>query len=1151
LGVNEDWAPYVIRTPSGGLEGFEVDLLQMIGAATGANLKLVAGRWEETVEQAERRELDGLAMTVANQDRATSFIFSDRYLSVYPAFILPASNLRRIEKIEDLYGDTVAILAGHKFYRALLAEHPAITVIAKPTENEVISSVVEGVATAAIISTTSFDKYYKSFAQTIRIAYVAHDKPLDLVYSFRKDWPELVSIFNKGLAAVPKNHFNESYYRWFGMPPMVSPVTANIQQFSPAEQAWLSQKITVRARVGNAMPFHSSEQGPHGMSVDYLNAIAQKAGFKVDYRTNIPWLQSLSDLREHRHIDLLLTAARTPEREAFLLFTENYLLAPSVIFTRENSPFVSSIDDLANKTVLVENGFVIHKRLEHEYPSVRLLVKKSTEEALTSLAEGEGDAYIGNLTSGAYFLRTKNLDNVKVTAPSPFGNHDQAMAIRIDWPELVGIINKTLATFSPEEHAAIRDRWLPPIRYEYGISRRDVFTVGITVGSILLSIIAVVMLSNKRLAREIAARTAAETTLRTSEANLQKAQEIAKIGSWTLELNGKRTWSEEMFRVFGVTPATFSPTTEAILRLVHQDDRKTVLDWIDAVSAGEQPGELIFRAIAPDGDLRFISARGELHCDSKNRPAFISGTAEDITERKLAEDALRKALNFTEILLNESPVGIRVFDGVSGICIMVNQAAADIAGGDANALLQQNFRKLQSWHTSGLTTLAETVLADGKARQIETEMTTSFGKTLASRYFFARFFVEDQPHLMTIGQDISEEKRLGLEKKQIEEQMLHVQKLESLGVLAGGIAHDFNNILMAVIAHAELALKRLPPESPAINHLQQIQLASNKAADLAGQMLAYSGKGKFVVEPLDLNQMIEEMMNLLQVSISKKAHLQFDLGQQLPAVEADATQLRQVMMNLVINAAEALNELNGIITISTGAINCDHDYLSESWLGVEVSAGRYVYCEVKDTGCGMDTETLRRMYEPFFSTKFTGRGLGMAAVLGIVRGHKGIIKVHSEPGKGTTFRVLLPAISGPSNQAVTVDSGKDWCGSGQVLLVDDEQTVRDVCKTMLEELGYDVLTASNGVEALSIFKQHRDTIPLVLMDLTMPIMGGEEAFLDMRKLDPKVKVIMTSGYSDQEISHLIDSKNLSGFIQKPFSISTLRDALHTVTVKNP
>ncbi|MGK2907372.1 MAG: transporter substrate-binding domain-containing protein [Desulfuromonadales bacterium] len=286
----------------------------------------------------------------------------------------------------------------------------------------------------------------------------------------------------------------------------------------------------------------------------------------------------------------------------------------------------------------------------------------------------------------------------------------------------------------------------------------------------------------------------------------------------------------------------------------------------------------------------------------------------DISQRKHAEDDLRRALNFTEVLLEQSPMGIRVFDGDTGICLKINQAAASIAGGPVEILLKQNFRELKSWQDSGLTTVAEVVLADGQPRQVEADMVTSFGKTLSTRYFFARFFAEKQPHLLTIGQDISEEKHLTEVKQQMEKKMLHAQKLESLGILAGGIAHDFNNILMSVTGHADLALLRLSAESPAVHNLKQIQIATRKAADLAGQMLAYSGKGRFVIESLDLNQVVEEMTHMLEVTISKKAQMLFNFSANLPAVEADANQLRQVIMNLIINASEALGEKSGAIT---------------------------------------------------------------------------------------------------------------------------------------------------------------------------------------------------------------------------------------------
>jgi PAS domain S-box-containing protein len=522
----------------------------------------------------------------------------------------------------------------------------------------------------------------------------------------------------------------------------------------------------------------------------------------------------------------------------------------------------------------------------------------------------------------------------------------------------------------------------------------------------------------------------------------------------------------------------------------------------------------------------------------------------DISKRKHAEEGLRRALNFTEVLLEQSPMGIRVFEGDSGICIKINQAAVSITGGQSEILLRQNFRELKSWQNAGLTSVAEKVLTDGVARQVEADMVNSFGKTLSVRYFFARFFAEKQPHLLTIGQDISEERQLTAQKQQMEEKMLQAQKLESLGILAGGIAHDFNNILMAVTGHADLALLRLSTESPAFQNLQQIQIATRKAADLAGQMLAYSGKGRFVIESLDLNRVVEEMTHMLEVSISKKARMHFNFSANLPAVEADATQLRQVIMNLIINASEALGEKSGVIAVSTGVVNCDRDCLHESWFDDNLSEGLYVYFEVTDTGCGMNTETLNRIYDPFFSTKFTGRGLGLAATLGIVRGHKGMIKVDSEVGRGTSFRVLLPKAAGPADLCDDAESDSVWQGSGQILLVDDEAMVLAVGKVMLEELGFKVLAASNGREAVELFKEHQDTIGQVVMDLTMPHMGGEEAFGEMRQLDPAVKVIITSGYNEQEITPLFAGKGLSGFIQKPFSFSALRKALGAVAVNN-
>ncbi len=450
------------------------------------------------------------------------------------------------------------------------------------------------------------------------------------------------------------------------------------------------------------------------------------------------------------------------------------------------------------------------------------------------------------------------------------------------------------------------------------------------------------------------------------------------------------------------------------------------------------------------------------------------------------------------------------------------------------------------------------VLPDLEAHWIETYGQVALGGESAhfenysqalDRHFDIVAYSPGPGQFAVIATDISERVRSLEDKRKLEEQMFHAQKLESLGVLAGGIAHDFNNILMAIIGNADLALMRLPAEAPAVHNLRQIEQAAGKAADLARQMLAYSGRGRFVIEPLNLNRLVEEMLHMLQVSISKQAVLRVNYNQHLPMIEADATQLRQIVMNLVINASEAIGEKSGVIAISTGAMDCDRSYLQSTALDEQLSEGLYVFIEVADTGCGMDQHTLSHLFDPFFSTKFTGRGLGMAAVLGIVRGHRGAIKVYSEPEKGTTFKVLLPATTRPETLYDTKAAATDWRGSGTVLLVDDEETVRAVGKDMLLELGFEVLTASDGLEALKIFKEHRENLYGVLMDLTMPHMDGEQAFRELRRIAPEVRIIMTSGYNEQEVSQKFLGKGMSGFLQKPFRVSVLREALRALGEK--
>ncbi len=397
-----------------------------------------------------------------------------------------------------------------------------------------------------------------------------------------------------------------------------------------------------------------------------------------------------------------------------------------------------------------------------------------------------------------------------------------------------------------------------------------------------------------------------------------------------------------------------------------------------------------------------------------------------------------------------------------------------------------------------------------------------------------------------IAKDITERYVAEKERRKLERRIQESQRIESLATLAGGVAHDFNNLLVGILGNADLAMLQLHPESPARPQLEGIELAARRAADLARQMLAYSGRGRFVVERLDLRTLVEEMAHLMEVSLSKNAVIKYNFTDSVPAVNGDATQIRQVILNLLANASDAIGDASGVISISTGLMDCDDDYLRSAFAGSSLKAGPFSFIEVSDTGIGMDEDVRRRMFDPFFTTKFTGRGLGLAAVLGIIKGHGGVIKVYSEPGRGSTFKVLLPAQMEKSSASEEVLQEATEGTGRTVLLVDDEETVRSVGAAMLRQAGYGVITAQDGHSAVSLFAQRADEIDCVLLDLSMPHMDGQETFRELRQIQADVPVVLMSGYNEQEAVVRFAGKGLGGFIQKPFKLQDLQQVIQDV-----
>ena len=575
------------------------------------------------------------------------------------------------------------------------------------------------------------------------------------------------------------------------------------------------------------------------------------------------------------------------------------------------------------------------------------------------------------------------------------------------------------------------------------------------------------------------------------------------------------------------------------------------------LASGEPAGPTLIGVQQPDDSVHWAVFRAfpVALSDGSGVSAVVSFV--DVTEFRNTEEALRRRSTLLLSAVTQVPVGVIVGSAPDGRVLHANDFALRMRGRMPKDLRDSAAMHANQWRFARRDgtpfpveelPLLRAVLHGETVRDVDLVVTQEDGE---ERLVLAQASPVRDERGDTIGGvvvfvDVTERLRAAEARKALEAQMLRTQKLESLGVLAGGIAHDFNNLLTSILGNAELAERRLQRHGDASGALHAIRAAAERAAGLTRQMLAYSGRGSLEVRSLDVVGHVMEIVDLAAASIPKKVRLEVERRTALPAVEADPSHLQQLVMNLVINGAEAVGDAPGRVRVELREARLDDQDLRMMAFSAGATPGRFAQLRIQDTGCGMSAETVAQIFDPFYTTKDTGRGLGLAAVLGIVRSHGAALHVESVVGEGTTFDVYLPVSDQPADRT---ESKPPPAGEGLVLVVDDEPVVREVAGQLLELLGYQTVLANGGRAAVELFRSRHREIDAVLLDLTMPELSGAETLGLLREIDPGARVVMMSGYPEPEVVTRAQASGPVGFLQKPFRPEALGQALGRILNK--
>ncbi len=633
-----------------------------------------------------------------------------------------------------------------------------------------------------------------------------------------------------------------------------------------------------------------------------------------------------------------------------------------------------------------------------------------------------------------------------------------------------------------------------------------------------------------------------EEALKASEAKLYEAQKMAGLGYWHWDIQtGKVVWSEEVYKIFGQDPASFETTIDSILALSPwPEEQKRGEELMQKAMESQEKGEFDQKFLLPDGSIGYYHSTFQGSYDANGELVSMAGTVMDITKRKQAEEALRQSEERYRSLVEHTMDGYFISEIPSGRLIFLNQRICEIFQYDMQEAVSQTIWDVidPKQHDFIRKQLKVALQATGPRHESYTlNAICKDGRKIRAEVSASIVQYNGQQVLQGVLRDVTEREKLFRQLKQ-------AQKMESIGRLAGGIAHDFNNMLGVILGRTEMMLLEMKPEAPNYANLKEIHSAAARSSDLTRQLLGFARQQTIAPKVLNLNENIDLALKLLRRIIGEDINLTWNPGADLWAVKIDPIQIDQILINLCLNARDAITR-TGTIIVETANVDIGESYCAGH---AEFKSGSWVRLTVSDDGCGIDKETQAHIFEPFFTTKDVGRGtgLGLATVYGIVKQNSGFIYVYSEPEMGTTVKIYLPRIPESVSKKTDDHTIAHHQGAETILLVEDEASLLDLSKMMLDRLGYTVLSAPTPEDAIDIARSYEDSIQLLVSDVVMPQMNGKELKRRIESIKPGIKALFVSGYDANVIVHhgVLDAD--VNFLQKPYSINSLSTKVREV-----